>query len=421
MNPIAVIILFAFLFVFFLNLFADILNLKQLSPDPPPLLKDIYAPEKYRNSQSYLKTNTHVLNGFTLHFNLPLHWGSGLERAFLFLDTWVQQLHQNRIAQGLMFIGALLFAKGLIDLPFSLYSTFVIEEKYGFNQTTIKTFFLDRLKGVVLTILLGAPLLAGIIAFFEYAGAHAWLYCWAVVVIFMLVIQFIAPTWIMPLFNKFSPIESGELKSAILSYAKRIGFALENVFVMDGSKRSSKSNAFFTGFGKHRRIVLYDTLIQQSSTRELVAVLAHEMGHYKKHHILISLAIGVTHTGLLFFLLSLFLSHQGLFDAFYMNRASVHGGLIFFAMLYTPMELLLGILMQMLSRRNEYAADRFAAETTNDSGALADALKKLSVQNLSNLTPHPFYVWLHYSHPPLLERIRALASCRRTESVFYMK
>ncbi|MDX9785998.1 MAG: M48 family metallopeptidase [Desulfobacterales bacterium] len=411
MNHIAVIILVAFFFVFFLNLLADILNLSRLSQDLPTALKDIYDPEKYRNAQSYLKANTRfewIYAAVQLLITLCFWFGKG----FPLLDTWLQQLTQHRMIQGLLFIGLLIFAKGLLDLPFSIYSTFVIEEKFGFNQTTLKTFFLDRLKGVFLTIVLGAPLLAGILAFFEYAGANAWLYCWAAVVMFMLVIQFIAPAWIMPLFNQFTPIESGELKSAILAYAQRIGFALENVFVMDGSKRSSKSNAFFTGFGKHRRIVLFDTLIRQATTTELVAVLAHEMGHYKKHHIFISLAIGIAHTGLIFLLLSFFLSYQGLFDAFYMDAPSVHGGLIFFAMLYTPIELVLGILMQMLSRRNEYAADRFAAETTNDAEALASALKKLSALNLSNLTPHPFYVWLHDSHPPLLERMRALASYR---------
>jgi STE24 endopeptidase len=226
----------------------------------------------------------------------------------------------------------------------------------------------------------------------------------------MLVVQFVAPTWIMPLFNKFTPLEDGELKSAILSYAASINFPLENVYQMDGSRRSAKSNAFFTGFGKHKRIVLFDTLIKQHPTRELLAILAHEMGHYKKKHIPQALILAILQTGLMLFLLSKFITYQGLFDAFYMPQQSVYAGMLFFAMLYTPIDFLVGILMQILSRKNEIVADQFAASTTGDPGSMADALKKLSVHNLSNLTPHPFYVFLNYSHPPVLKRIQHLAT-----------
>jgi len=214
----------------------------------------------------------------------------------------------------------------------------------------------------------------------------------------------------MPLFNKFDPIEEGELKEAIMNYARSIRFPLENVFVMDGSKRSSKSNAFFAGFGKHKRIVLFDTLIAQHTVAELVAVLAHEMGHYKKKHIQKMLVAGIVHVGLMFFLMSLFISYQGLFDAFFVENKSVYAGLIFFSMLFSPIEFFLGIIMQWFSRKNEYEADRFAVETTEDHHALTDALKKLSVSNLSNLMPHPFYVFLNYTHPPVLERIKALGA-----------
>jgi len=212
----------------------------------------------------------------------------------------------------------------------------------------------------------------------------------------------------MPLFNKFEPLEDGELKTAIISYADAVNFPLKNVFVMDGSKRSGKSNAFFTGFGKNKRIALFDTLIAQHTVSELVAVLAHEIGHYKKKHILKSLIIGIVHTGVMFFLLSLFISYQGLFDAFYMDQQSVYAGLIFFGMLYSPIEFFLGIFLQMRSRKNEYEADRFAVETTKDSESMTNALKKLSAHNLSNLVPHPFYVFMNYSHPPVLERIKAI-------------
>jgi STE24 endopeptidase len=284
----------------------------------------------------------------------------------------------------------------------------VIEERFGFNQTTWTTFIADLAKGILLAVLLGAPLLAGILAFFEHTGANAWWYCWIAVTLYMLGVQFIAPTWIMPLFNKFTPLEDGELRSAILSYAGSIEFPIENVFVMDGSRRSSKSNAFFTGFGKHRRIVLFDTLIKRHTTAELLAVLAHEMGHYKKKHILLTMILGVLQMGIMLYLLSIFISYQGLFDAFFMPQKSVYGGLIFFAMLYSPIDFFMGIFMQMLSRKNETAADRFSAETTRDPQSMEAALKKLSVHNLTNLMPHPLYVFLNYSHPPVLQRISDL-------------
>jgi STE24 endopeptidase len=329
-------------------------------------------------------------------------------KGFPVLDQWVRSWNFNYIMTGLLYIGLLLLFKAILSLPFSIYSTFVIEERFGFNKTKWPTFIMDIVKGFLLSVLLGAPLLAGILAFFEYAGANAWLYCWIAVTIFMLVIQFIAPTWIMPLFNKFNPLEEGDLKDAIMSYARSIKFSLENVFVMDGSKRSAKSNAFFTGFGKHKRIVLFDTLIKQHAVSELVAVLAHEMGHYKKKHILQRILIGVIQMGIMFFLLSVFVSYQGLFDAFYMHQKSVYAGLIFFSMLYSPIDFFTGIFMQMLSRKNEYEADNFAVETTQDPESMADALKKLSVHNLSNLLPHPFYVFLNYSHPPVLERVNTI-------------
>lgn len=409
MNLFAIAILSVIIVDFFLSSIADFLNLRELSKEVPPALSTIYDADQYRKSQHYLRVNTYF-NRVNAVFNLSITLLFWFAKGFSLLDSGLRGMNQGPLLTGILFIGTLAFLKMLTDLPFSLYHTFVIEEKFGFNKTTPRTFFLDRLKGLGLTLVLGIPLLTGILAFFEYAGPAAWLYCWAAVVAFTLLVQFVAPTWIMPLFNKFTPIDPGELKTAILSYAQRIGFSLENVFVMDGSKRSSKSNAFFTGFGRHRRIVLFDTLVSHIGVRELVAVLAHEMGHYKKHHILFSILIGIGHTGVLFFLLSLFLTNQALFDAFYVSTPSVYGGLIFFSLLYTPIELFMGILMQLLSRKNEFAADRFAAQTTHDPDALMSALKRLAAENLSNLTPHPFYVFLNYSHPPLMERLQALAA-----------
>jgi len=230
----------------------------------------------------------------------------------------------------------------------------------------------------------------------------------------MLTIQFIAPLWIMPLFNKFNPLKDGELKNSIMAYAHSINFPLKNIFVMDGSRRSSKSNAFFTGFGKNKRIALFDTIINQLTANELVAVLAHEMGHYKKKHILQSMIVGILQSGLMLFLLSFFVSYQELFDAFYMDKISVYTGLIFFGMLYSPIDFFIGIFRHMHSRKNEYEADMFAAKTTGNPVSMADALKKLSVNNLSNLMPHPFYVFLNYSHPPVLSRLKSILSDRIT-------
>jgi len=407
MNPIALIILSAIIIDLILNGIADYLNLKMLRNELPEAFQGVYDPDRYRKSQLYLKTNTRF-GWFSGAFNVAVMLLFWFGKGFPLLDEWVRSFHYGPIITGLLYMGVLILCKSLLSLPFSIYGTFVIEERFGFNQTSWSTFVLDLAKGVLLAILLGTPLLAGILLFFEYAAANAWWYCWFAVTLYMLGVQFIAPTWIMPLFNKFTTLEEGELKSAILTYAGSIKFPLENVYVMDGSRRSSKSNAFFTGFGKHRRIVLFDTLIKQHTTGELLAVLAHEMGHYKKKHILQSMILGILQMGIMLYLLSLFISDQALFDAFYMPQKSVYAGLIFFGMLYSPLGFFIGIFMQMLSRKNETAADRFSVETTHDPESMAEALKKLSINNLSNLLPHPLYVFLNYSHPPVLQRIQAI-------------
>jgi len=408
MNIIALIILATIVFDLILKGVADYFNLKMLRPDLPEPFRNVYDPEQYRKSQEYLRVNTRF-GWITAIFNMVLILAFWFGKGFPWLDQWVRSWNFGPIVSGLMFIGILALLKAILAIPFSLYDTFVIEERFGFNKTTWSTFVLDLFKGLALAILLGTPLLAGVLAFFEYAGANGWWYCWIAVTLYMLVVQFIAPTWIMPLFNKFTPLEAGELRSAILSYARSIKFPVENVYVMDGSRRSSKSNAFFTGFGKHKRIALFDTLIKQHTVKELLAVLAHEMGHFKKKHILLGILLGILQTGLMLFLLSVFISYQRLFDAFFMQNISVYAGLIFFAMLYSPLDFFIGLLMQMVSRKNETEADRFAVETTNDSQSMIDALKKLSAHNLTNLTPHPFYVFLNYSHPPVLQRIAAIS------------
>jgi STE24 endopeptidase len=407
MNLFAIIILVALVLGFALELVGNLLNLKALKLKPPPTLEGLYNIEDYRKSQEYIRVNTRfglVVNSFTL-FILLTFWFTG---GFNWFDQVIREWNFVPLVSGLLYIGILLLSYMLITLPFSIYGTFVIEERFGFNRTTPRTFFLDRLKGLGLTLLLGGPLLAGVLALFQYAGDYAWVYCWAAVVLFSLIMQYIAPTWIMPIFNKFTPMEAGGLKEAILRYARSVNFPIENVFIMDGSKRTSKSNAFFTGLGRNKRIALFDTLVAQNTAPEMVAVLAHEIGHYKKKHILKGTLIGILHTGLIFFLLSLFLGSPGLYQAFYMGQDSIYTGLLFFGLLYTPIELALSVIMQMFSRKYEYQADRFAAETIDDPHSLIDALKKLSTANLSNLTPHPFYVFLSYSHPPLLQRIQAI-------------
>jgi STE24 endopeptidase len=296
----------------------------------------------------------------------------------------------------------------LISLPFSIYSTFVIEERFGFNKTTPRLFVVDSIKEIVLGLILGAALLVCVLSIFEYAGSYAWLYCWIVVTFFILVLQFVAPVWIIPLFNKFTPIEDGELKESIMSYIKAVGYQTKGVFVIDSSKRSTKANAFFTGFGRNKRIALFDTLVDKYTVSEIVAVLAHEIGHYKKKHILQGLLISILHTGILLYLISVFLDFSGLYEAFYMDQPSIYSGLLFFGLLYTPIEMVLSIFFNIWSRRMEYQADRFMAQTVENPQAFVDALKKLSADSLSNLTPHPFYVFLNYSHPSLLQRIKAI-------------
>ena len=416
MNFIAVIILFAILADFILHLSADYLNLKHLRDELPDAFKTIYDPERYRKAQAYLRVNTRFgwITGSVNIVAVLLFWFLG---GFNLLDHWVRSLELGTLPTGLIYIGTLMLVRTLLALPFSIYDTFVIEERFGFNQTTPKTFILDLLKTLSLSVVLGGLVLSGVLAFFQYAGAHAWLYCWIGVSLFMLAMQYVAPTWIMPLFNKYTPLGEGPLRESIFSYADRIDFSLNNVFVMDGSRRSAKSNAYFTGFGRHKRIVLFDTLIEKHTVPELVSVLAHEMGHYKKRHILKMTVMGILQMGLLFYLFSLFISYDKLFDAFYVDQPSIYAGLIFFGMLYAPLDFFIGFFTQMQSRKNEYAADRFAAETTMDPTSMIEALKKLSVNNLSNLTPHPFYVLLNYSHPPVLNRIEALERIQGIETI----
>jgi STE24 endopeptidase len=407
MNYYGIIILAVLLIEYFVNLFADYLNLKTLIDNLPKEFEKLYDEASYRKSQSYTRTRIHfelIESSISLLVILGFWFG----RGFQYLDVILKDYKLGEIGTGMVYIGVIIILRSLISLPFQIYSTFNIESKYGFNKTTIKTFIVDIIKGLLLGILLGGPLLFIVLIIFQYGGFYAWAYCWVILSLFILIVQFIAPTWILPLFNKFTPLENGELRKSIIDYSNSVDFSVKDIYVMDGSKRSSKSNAFFTGFGNNKRIVLFDTLIAKHNVTELTAILAHEVGHYKLKHILQAIVISILHSGLMFFLLSFFLRDKNLFDAFYVDNVSVYTGLIFFGMLFAPIEFLLGIVLQWMSRRNEYQADHFASNTTRNPIALVDALKKLSLDNLSHLTPHPFYVFLNNSHPPVLERLRSL-------------
>lgn len=403
---------------YLLDLVVGILNARHVRTDVPEEFTGYYDEEKYRKSQKYLRENTRfgtVVETITT----PAAIAFILLGGFNFVDRFARGFGWPPIPTGLIFAGVLLLGSNILSLPFSIYRTFVIEEKYGFNRTSPRTFVLDVLKGWCLAGIIGGIALSAVIWFFREAGSWAWFYCWVALTLFQIFLLFVAPAVIMPLFNKYVPLEEGELKEEIERYAKTQDFKMKGVFTMDGSKRSTKSNAFFTGFGKFRRIVLFDTLVEKHTVEELVSVLAHEMGHYKKKHILKTIILSILTTGLMFYILSLFINNQELFDAFGMQRTSVYASLVFFGFLYSPLAMVLSIFGNMLSRKHEYEADAFSVRTFRKPGAMITALKKLSVDSLSNLTPHPLKVFLSYSHPPVLERIRAIRdlSERRTPGV----
>jgi STE24 endopeptidase len=407
MNLVGLIILAAFVGSLVLELTADFLNLKRLSPHMPSGFEDVYDRKQYFQSQEYFRAHTR-LKWIRETIDAALFLSFWFFRGFPLIDGWIRETGWGPVMGGVAYVGVLVLGKGLLALPFDIYDTFVLEARFGFNRTTVKTFITDRIKGFVLIALFGGPVIAGVISLFEYAGPGAWWYCWLGVSAFSLIMQIIVPAWILPLFNKFTPLEDGDLKTAIFEYARQVEYPLTRLFVMDGSRRSSKSNAFFIGFGKNKRIALFDTLINRHSIPELVAVIAHEIGHFRKKHTLVRLFFHILHMGGHLYLFSFFISYPPLFEAFYMSSPSVYAGLIFFGILFSPLDLFLGIFMQILSRKNEYAADRFAVESTGNPRSLISALKKLAAHNLSNLSPHPFYVFLHYSHPSLIDRIKAI-------------
>ena len=389
------------------NFIIERLNIAHASPALPREFEGYYDTKKYSKSQAYLKENTRfgfIEHGFfTLAVIIFILFG-----WFNLIDGYARSLRQGPVITGLIFFGVIYLLSYLASIPFSVYHTFVIEERYGFNKTTLTTFIADLLKGFVLTALLGAIMISVILWFFDISGRLAWLYSWIAVTAFQLFLLFIAPVAIMPLFNKFTPLGEGQLRSAITAYAESQNFRIKGIYIMDASRRSSKSNAFFTGFGKYKRIALFDTLIKSMKTDELVAVLAHEVGHYKHKDTFKILALSIAGTGIMLFIMSYFIYNKEFLTALKMDNYSIYAGLFFFMFLYEPVKWLFSVAGNYISRRFERSADKFSVATYKHPQDMISALKRLSADNLTNLTPHPLKVFLSYSHPPVLARIAAI-------------
>jgi STE24 endopeptidase len=391
---------------FVLEQFLEVLNRNSKQDQLPEELQGVYDAEKYRQSLDYRRANDRF-HTITSAFSFALYVCLLATGFFGWLDTQLQPYFENPVWLALAYFGVLFLASDILTIPFQLYSNFVIEEKFGFNKMTLKTFWTDKLKGYLLTILLGG-LLAGTFLYLVISiGQNFWLYFWAIAAVVMILLNMFYTSIFVPLFNKLVPLEEGALRTAIERYSQEVDFPIKNIFVIDGSKRSSKSNAFFSGIGKQKKVVLYDTLIENHSTEELVAVIAHEVGHYKKKHILSGLLFSVLQVGFTLFVLSLLIFNEQLSLALGADSLAIHINLIAFGILFSPISTITGLMMNVWSRKNEFEADAYAA-TTYRGESLVNALKKLSAHNMSNLQPHPWYVFFHYSHPPLLQRLRAI-------------
>lgn len=393
---------------FILSRYLDYLNAKTWTNEIPAELVGLYDEEKYQKAQNYNKENkrlSFVVSTISIILLLLFLWFEG----FAWLHHFLSQYTTHYMALPLLFFGVLYVVSDLMSLPVSLYSTFGIEEKYGFNKMTMRTFFIDKIKGYLLTALVGGLVFSILIFIYTKTGNYFWFLAWIFVTLFTLFFSTFYTSLIVPIFNKLSPLEEGELKAAIQAYAQKVKFPLKNVFIVDGSKRSSKANAYFSGLGKSKSIVLYDTLVEKNSVNELVAVLAHEVGHYKKKHIQKSLVLSIIQTGVMLFILGYALRSPEFSQALGVNEPTFHIGLIAFGILFSPISTILGLFMNQYSRKNEYEADAYAKATFNKND-LITALKRLHVDHLSNLKPHPAYVFFYYSHPTLLQRLNALNS-----------
>ncbi len=393
-------------FDFTFNKVLEYLNIKSMKEELPEEVKGIYDEEKYKKSIAYSKANN-KFGLITSTFSFILSFVLLATGFFGWFDAWVSSFFNNEIIISLAFFGILFLASDILNIPFQIYDTFVIEEKFGFNKTTPKTFIFDKIKGYLLTALLGGIILFALLKLIDLFGPNFWIWFWIVISLFILFMNMFYTTLILPLFNKLTPLEDGDLKTAIEEYSRKVKFPLDNIFVIDGSKRSAKSNAFFSGIGKKKKIVLYDTLIENHTREELVAVLAHEVGHFKKKHIVSGYILSILQTGLTLFIMSLVIFSPSMSQALGADEFAIHLNLLAFGILYSPISHFISIFMNILSRKNEYEADAFARDTY-DGSFLQQALKKLSVDNLSNLFPHPAYVFINYSHPPLLKRLAAM-------------
>jgi STE24 endopeptidase len=390
-----------------LEVLSSVLNLRRLSPALPAGLENIYEPAAYAKSQDYTRESERfdLISGGVKLAAFVAFWLLG---GFAWVEALVRGWTDSPVRQGLYGVTVLYLLSTLLDLPFSCYDTFRIEAKYGFNKTTPGTFLMDLIKSLLLGAIIGLPLLALLFWLFG-TYASAWLWAWLTVTVLMLALQYIAPRWLMPLFNKFTPLPDGTLKDAINSLSAKCDFPLAGLFVIDGSRRSTKANAFFAGFGRHKRIALYDTLIEKHPEPELIAVLAHEIGHFKCRHIVQRMMVSVVQLAVLFLLMGLFMNNAGLHAAFGVPQPVVWLSFVFFLFLFEPVQTLLGVMGNLWSRKHEYEADAYAARITGSPRPLMDGLKRLARDTLSNLTPHPLHVFLHYSHPPMPERLAALA------------
>jgi len=410
-NFMTVVILIGLFALWKLELAATLLNLRAFPGRVPEELDGVMTADQLNRAREYHRVNARfdITRDTVSLAILIVFWAFG---GFQWLDALARSFTPGPITAGLVFLSLLVLGQSLLSLPFAWIETFRIEEKFGFNRSTAATFWADRAKGLLLAALLGLPLLAAILWIFTHV-ANAWLWAWAVVTSYQLIVTYVAPTWIMPLFNKFTPMPDGPLKDEIEKLGRECGFPLAEVYVMDGSKRSTKANAFFTGFGKNKKIALFDTLIDKSSRAELLGILAHEIGHFRCGHIRQRLAVGIVQTALIFYLLGLAVAPDGafsrlLFDAFGVSEISPHVGLVLFAILLEPVGKALGALANAWSRRHEFEADAYAAKVTGDPAPLADALRKLTADHLSHPAPSRLRVILDYSHPPLLRRLESL-------------
>ena len=401
------IIVSAIIIEYLLTSISSVLDIKNITPIIPLDFKKAYDGEKYIQSQEYLKARTRF-GLFSSTFSLGLILVVIHSDVFGILDQYVRLQTENYILQGLLFIGIIYFFQDIISLPFSLYNTFVIEQKFGFNKIKPGLYFIDKIKGYGIFIVLGSTVITPLLYFFHVYSEIGWLIAWSVLTVFMIAIQPLFVHVIAPMFNKFTPLEEGDLRKEIEKYTSKVDFPLVRIDIMDGSKRSAHSNAYFTGFGKSRRIAIFDTLVEKHSTKEIVSVVAHEVGHYKLKHILQGTIIGIIETGIMLFAFNLIMNDISLFNVFGVNQLSVHAGIVFFSMLYAPVSMLTSIVTTAISRKNEFEADKFSLDTTCDGQALISMLIGLSANNLSHLTPHPMKVFLSYSHPPVIDRIKAV-------------